>query len=208
VGPIYSEYERDDVSLVFLGENGMSYDNAGVVMHVALPEGKYAEVHAISPFKPDDGDTIIFEENGQHVENVLVNGVRQNFRQYLIDKQMDRSNKSHNVLVGDHDSGIIMNVTIFEETEKDLKKFVTIGAPVYKGIPYRFSKVDTDTSYDSTKPSDGDIVFSLSCITNYVRPDVFLKYLPVINGPFAYGEIAYFLLNHATVYVTVGNISN
>ena len=205
---IYSEYERNDVSLVFSGETGMAYTDVGIAMHIALPEGKYAEVHAISPFKPDDGDVIIFEENTQHIEYALINGVRQNFRQYMIDKQIDRSHKAHNVLAGDHGSGVLMNVTIHEDTEeKDQGKYVTTGATVYKDVPYRFSKVDED-SYDHIKPFGGEIVYSFSCITNYARPDIFLKYLPMINGPFAYGEIAYFLLNHATVYVTIGDISN
>jgi len=204
--PIYSDYERNEVSLVFSGETGMSYTNAAVVMHVELPAGKFAEIHAFSPFKPDEKDTLIFENTEQQIENVLVNGVKQNFRQYLIDRKIDRSNKSHNMLAGTHSSGLIMNITIFEESENDQEKFVSVGAPVYKGIPYCLAKMDNETCYDDVKKFNEQLVFSLSCITNYVCPEIFLDHLTHTSGPFAYGEIAYFLLNHATVYVTIGNL--
>jgi hypothetical protein len=205
--PVYSEYEKNEVSLVFSGESGMSYANSGVVMHIVLPEEKYAEIHAVSAFKPaDDGDVFIFEENGQRIENVLVDGVRQNFRQYLLDKQIDRSNNALIVLVGDHATGVIMNVGVYEERERDEEKYVTVAAPVFKGSQYRLAKVDYDYTYDSM--NEHEIVFSLSCVGNYVRPDIFANFLMKTNGPFVYGEIAYVLLNYATVYVTVGNFSN
>ena len=203
--PVYSEYEQNDVSLVFSGETGKSYANSGVVMHIALPEGKFAEVHAVSAFKPDDGDVIMFEKDCQQVENILIDGVKQNFRQYMIDKKMDRSNNSLNVLVGDHATGVIMNVGMYEDNERDLGKYVSVAAPVFKGIPYRFAKVDYNYSYESMNVQE--IVYSFSCVGNYVRPDIFTNFRMNTNGPFVYGEIAYVLLNYATVYVTVGNIT-
>jgi len=217
VVPVYSEYERNDVSLVFSGETGLSYTESAVVMHIALPPDKYAEVHAFNPLVPEVGDVIHFEGNAQRVENVLVNGVRQNFRQYMIDRQLDRSSGNYNVLAGDY-TGIIKNMNtnlafitckILPETEHDEGKYVTLGNPVYKNIPYRFAKIDPANSYSNMDRFEKDkIVFSLSCITNYVFPDIFLKYLTQANGPFAYGEIAYFVLNQSTVYVTIGSTSN
>jgi len=201
---IYSEHEQNDESLVFSGESGLSYDNAGVVMHIELPPEKYAEIHTFNPLVPESGDIIVFEENGQQVENVLVNGIRQNFRQYLINQKIDRgASEAYNVLMGDY-AGITINSTILPESDIDKEKYVSLGNNVYIGIPYRFAKSNYDKSYHNLKQVEGDIVFSLSCITNYVFPDVFLKYLKYTNGPFVYGEIAYFLLNHSTVYLTVG----
>ena len=206
VAPIYSDYEKNEISYVFSGENGMSYTNKGVAMHIALPPEKYAEIHTFNPLTSACGDLIVFEENGQKIENVSVNGIKQNFRQYMIDNRIDRSPGSYHVLAGDY-SGIIINTTVSPETENDKEKYVTLGNPVYKGIPYQFAKLNPDESYDNLKQVDEEIVFSLSCITNYMFPDVFLKYLTDTNGPFVYGEIAYFILNHTTVYVTVGNSS-
>ena len=205
ITPTYTG-DSKDVSLVFSGESGLSYDNAGVVMHIALPPDKYSEIHTFNPFVYEDGDVLVFEESGQQVENVLVNGVKQNFRQYLIDKQIGRSLADCNVLAGDYE-GVIINATISPEFEFDRKKYISFGNPVFKGIMYRFTKLNHDRAYNKMNQIDDEIVFSFSCITNHEVPNVFLKYLTHTNGPFVYGEIAYFLLNHSTVYVTVGSTS-
>ena len=208
---MYSEYEKNDESIVFSGESGMSYTNAGVVMHVKIADDKYAEVHMFSPFQSDDNDVIIFEENGQQFEYVLINGVRQNFRQYLLDQQIDRSKdagvSSQKCLAGDF-AGLIMNVAIVQENEIDAGKYVTVGTPVYKNIPYRLASM-VNMSYENQKINlEGEIICSFTCITNYSYPEVFTKYFTHMNGPCVYGEIAYFMLGQATVFLTVGNLSN
>lgn len=212
VTPLYSEYEQNDESLVYFGKNALPYDDAAIVMHVELPADKYAEIHAFSPFKPEGDDVFIFEENGHQVEYALINGKRQNFRQYLLEQDVDRKHDalivSRKCLACEYE-GLIMNVAIRAETEKDCGKYVSLGVPVYKNIPYRFANLDSDLTYEKIKKQfnqNDKIVFSLTCITNYLCPDVFTKYLTEMNGPFTYGEIAYYLLNNATVYVTVGNV--
>ena len=202
VTPFYTN-DPNDVSLAFSGESGLSYDNAGVVMHVNLPPDKYAELHTFNPYVPDRGDVILFEENGHQYENVLINGVKQNFKQYMINRKIDRSTKTNNVLVGDY-AGIIINTVILPEFDNSNEKYVTLGNPVFKGIPYRFAKLNSEESYEKMQHIDDEIVFSFSCATNFVFPDDFVKYLTHTNGPFVYGEYAYFLLNTTTVYITVG----
>jgi len=203
VTPFYTG-DQNDVSLVFSGENGLSYDNVGVVMHIELPTDKYAELHTFNPYVPERGDVIIFEESGVQAENVLINGVRQNFRQYMIDRKIDRSPKTNNVLVGNY-AGVIINTVILPEFDPTNEKYVTLGNPVFKGIPYGFAKLNSDESYEKMQQIEDEIVFSFSCATNFVFPDDFVKYLTHTNGPFVFGEFVYFLLNNTTVYVTVGN---
>ena len=202
--PFFTGDSRD-VSIVFSGESGLSYDEAGVVMHIALPPEKYAELHTFNPYIPVKGDVIQFEENGALFENVLVNGVRQNFRQYMIDQKIDRSPKTLNVLVGDY-AGILINTVIFPELENADEKTVTLGNPVFKEISYSFAQLNAEESYKNMQQIDNEIVFSFSCVANYEFPDDFVKYLTHTDGPFVFGEFAYFLLNNTTVYVTVGNV--
>jgi len=210
VTPLYSDYEKNDESLVFSGESGLSYTNSAVVIHIGLAAKKYAEVHVFSPFKPIDEDVIIFEENGQQFEFALINGVKQNIRQYLISRNIDRSVDagagSRKCLAGDY-AGFIMNTAIAHESEDDAEKYVSFGAPVYKDIPYRLANMDNMLYEDENKSLDGNVVCSFTCVTNSAHPEVFGKYLTQMNGPLTYGEVAYFLLNHATVYVTVGDSS-
>ena len=98
-----------------------------------------------------------------------------------------------------------MNVAIGAEMADDQDKYVSFGAPVYKGVPYRLANMDNMSYEDEKKQFHGKMVCSFTCITNFAHPEVFQNHLTHMNGPFTYGEVAYFLLNHATVYVTVGS---
>ena len=211
VTSLYSEYERNDESLVFSGETCIAYENAGVVMHIGLAGDKYSEIHVFSPFKPDDKDVIVFEENGQQFEFALINGVKQNIRQYLLNRNIDRSRdasvSSRKCLAGDF-AGFIINVAIVAETESDMEKYVTFGAPVYKDIQYRLTNMDNISYEKKWKNFNKQIVCAFTCVNNSPHPDVFKNHLTDMKGAFTYGEIAYFLLNHATVYVTVDNLPN
>ena len=208
---LYSDYELNDESIVFFGKDGSVHKDEGLVMHIGLAPDKFAEIHVFSPFKPEEGDVITFEENRQQVEYALINGNKQNFRQYLNDQHIDRTHDasviSHKCLAGNY-GGIYMNVAIASEKESDLGKYVTLGAPVYKGIQYGLANME-NIDYESMKKHfHGEVVLSFTCVNNYANPDIFSKALTHMNGPFTYGEIAYFLMSNATVYVTVGNVSN
>lgn len=203
ISPFYTGDKRD-ISIVFSGETGLSYDNAGVVMHVKLHEGKYAEIYTFNPYLPESGDVIIFEQNGNKADNVIINGIKQNFRKYMIDRKIDRSTKTNNVLVGDY-AGIIINTVILPELEGSDEKHVFLGNPVFKGIPYKFAELNSAESYINMQQIESEIILSFTCATNFVFPEDFTKYLTHTNGPFVYGEFAYFLLNNTTLYLTVGD---
>jgi len=213
--PTYTGDDKD-ISIVFSGETGLHYNNAAVAMHIELPAGKFAELYSFNPYLPEKGDEIIFEKSGQVHENVLINGVRKNFKQYMIDKKINRSLNNNNLLVGDY-SGIainavvmpeIVNTIVLPEMEDTNANTVTLGNPVFEGIPYHFSRLNSEEAYEKMQQIKDNIIFSYSCASNYVFPDDFSRYLTLANGPFVYGEYAYFLLNTSTVYVAVGNTSN
>ena len=212
VAPPFSEYERDDESFVFSGETGLRYDAHGVVMHVMLADDKYAEIHVFSPFSPAGDDVIMFEETGIQTEYALINGKRRNFREYLVEKNIDRTQDSiigSGICLSGCNYGVKVNVAISRELESDMEKYVSFGVSVYKDIEYSLASLDSNISRENIKmESDDSVIYSITCITNYICPDRYLKYLKKMNGPFTYGEIAYYLISHATVYVTLGSIKN
>ena len=205
VTSIYSEYELIDESLIFSGIDAKSYNQGAVVMHVGLPTDKFAEIHVFSPYnQPKEGDIITFEENKQFFEYALINGKRQNFRNYLEEIQKAQKREvtvfPYRCLIGNYE-GIVMNVAL--ATEKD-KEYVTLGASVYKGIEYRLSNTDIIDFESMKKNLCGEIVFSLSCVNNFMKKEIFKNSLTQMNGPFTYGELAYYMMTNATIYVTVG----
>jgi len=165
-------------------------------------------VHIFSPFSPIGEDVIVFEENGLQTEYALINGERRNFREYLAEQNIDRTSDSiigSGICLSGSNYGVKVNVAISREIESDMEKYVSFGVSVYKDIEYRLASLDSNISRENIKMEfEDEVIYSITCITNYICPDRYLKYLSKMNGPFTYGELAYYLISHATVYVTLG----
>ena len=167
----------------------------GVAMHISLPLNKYAEIHIFNPYKQGSGDSIMFEENSLTVRDAIINGEKRNFAEYLrgisYDMQMP--------LVANY-SGAMINDVICAIGESE----VPMSAPVFKHVDYRLAIVD-DAIAEPLLVSE-QIVFSVTCIGNFLQPDVCAQYLKKMNGPVVFGEIAYQQIGQTTVYVTVDNV--
>ena len=82
---------------------------------------------------------------------------------------------------------------------------VYLSAPILEQIEYRFAR-KCDFIPDPEITSE-KVVFSISCVTNFFWPELCGKYIKHMNGPAAYGEIAYQLINQTTVYVTIDDVN-
>ncbi len=184
-------------SYVSSGVYSRSYTDRAVAMHISLPETKYAEIHIFNPYKQGKGDNISFEYSSMVLGEALINGVKRNFADYLREIHYDMALP----LVANY-SGAMMNVVCCGIEEKE----VLMSAPVFKFVDYRIAEIDS-TIIEPTLISD-QIVFSVTCIGNYIQPDICTQYLKKMNGPVVYGEVAYQLVNQTTVYVTIGDVVN
>lgn len=184
---------------VFNGGTGeMSTDNA-VVMHVALKPGKAAHIGIVNIQKQGDGDTLEFPKTGFSVDTCLVNGVEQNFADYLLEHNVDTKQP----LVADY-SGAMINVSI-QTIDKD-KKTVSFYAPVFSGVEYKLAAPVSDyvKSFTSALPKlEHDVTFSCNCVLNYLYSELEGKQTAHMLGPMTFGEIAYQLLNQTLVYMVV-----
>jgi hypothetical protein len=184
---------------VFNGGNGKSYTEEAVVMHVTLPPNRMANIGIVNIQDQGDGDTLEFSQTGFVAENVLVNGVEQNFAKYLAENKVDTKLP----LVADY-AGAMLNVS-FQEVNEEYGT-VSFFAPVFTGIEYKLAKPVSDYVGDFLKalPEDADkVVFSCNCLLNYLYSDLEGKKLPSMTGPMTFGEIAYQLLNQTLVYLTI-----
>lgn len=185
---------------VFNGETGEIITDGAVAMHLTLSEGKYAEIKIINIFQQGTGDSIEFLEDGSEAEDVLINGVRTNFLNYLVEKNFD----NRLPLVADY-FGAMINVS-FQKLDESMKK-VILYAPVYKGIEYKLAAPVEDyvNSFNQQMPYDESdkILFSCNCILNYLYSGLEGKQTGGVVGPITFGEIAYQLLNQTLVYVTI-----
>ncbi len=175
--------------------SGISSDKA-VAMHVSLPENKYAEVHIFNPYKQGNGDNIRFDYGSLTLKDAFINGEKRNFAGYLREIGYDMQMP----FVANY-SGAMINVVCCGIGESE----VQVSAPVFKSVDYRIAVID-DEIIEPLLVND-QIVFSVTCIGNFIQPDICAQYLRKMNGPVVYGEIAYQQVGQTTVYVTVGNAS-
>ncbi len=184
---------------VFNGGTGESSDEKAVVMHVTLAPGKVANIGIVNIQEQGDGDTFEFQQTGFSTEKVLVNGVEQNFADYLVTNEIDIKQP----LVADY-SGASINVS-FRDIDKG-NKVVSFYAPVFHGVEYKLAKPVNeyiDSFINALPKLDNGVSFSCNCILNYLYSELEGKKTPPMFGPMTFGEIAYQLLNQTLVYLEI-----
>lgn len=183
---------------VFNGQTGEVSASKAAVMHVDLPEHKYAHANIINLFRQDDGDTITFPVAGFEVGECFVNGQPRNFAEYIQDKKINIQQP----LVADY-MGAMVNAS-FQSVDASAGK-VALYAPVFSGVEYKIANKLGDYEAEFRKEIDAknlDPVFSCNCILNYLYAKLEGKKTGHIVGPITFGEIAYMLLNQTMVYLT------
>ncbi|MDR0714059.1 MAG: hypothetical protein LBF89_07375 [Bacteroidales bacterium] len=165
-------------------------------MHIELPKTKYAELHTFNPYIQGKGDDITFEQSSMVLTDALINGKKRNFAEYLRETGFNPQMP----FVANY-SGAMINVVCCGITEKE----VYLSAPVFQSVNYRIAEIDPKI----TEPTltDEKILFSATCIGNFIQPNICAQYLRKMHGPVVYGEIAYQMLNQTTIYLTVDDIS-
>ena len=188
------------VPKVFDGRTSQALDNAAVVMHLTLPKGKTAVVGIINIFEPSDGDILTFPGDGFKTSDVLVNGQKRNFAQYIAEKELDTKLP----LVADY-GGAMINVSFNEVAAPGGE--VSFFAPVFRNTKYRHAKPVGEylRAFMDQKPGgiDDRILFSCNCMLNYIHSGLEGKRTIGFTGPVTFGEIAYQLLNQTAVYVEI-----
>jgi hypothetical protein len=189
---------------VFDGAAGLAYEQEAVVMHVTLPPGKSVDVGIINLFEQGDGDILTFAADGFSCADVMVNGVKENFAQYITRNNLDTKLP----LVADY-YGALVNISFQSVDPSGEVKFY---APVFTGIRYKHAKPVSDYAASfgeqlrKSGPDGQNIVFSCNCILNYLYSELEGRKTDPFVGPITFGEIAYQLLNQTLVYMEVHDI--
>jgi hypothetical protein len=176
------------------------FEDGAVVLEMFLPENKVASIDIINIFKFSDSDTLEFEENGFSAKDVIVNGKKQSFVEYIKSNNLDIKNP----LITDY-YGTVVNISFQSFDDSEVKFY----APVFKGAKYRHAKSFDNyvNQFEKNIPTEANnIVFSCNCILNYLYSELEGKKTANITGPVTFGEIAYQLLNQTLVYLVIEDI--
>jgi hypothetical protein len=177
------------------GAGNRPFTDKAVAMHITFPENKYAELCIFNPYKQGTGDEITFDYSSMIAKDAFINGKKRNLAAYLRETGF-----VPNVPFVANYAGAMLNVECFAIENDE----VFMAAPFFPGITYKISEIDGNIA--DPELTGSEIIFSVTCIVNYMNPDFCERYLTKMNGPVVYGEIAYQLLNQTTVYVTSGDV--
>lgn len=186
---------------VFNGGTTETSSVKAVAMHVTLAPNKVANIGIVNIASQGDGDVIEFPDTGFSASTCLVNGVEENFADYLLGINVDTKLP----LVADY-SGAMINVS-FQEIDEE-KKTVSFYAPVFSGVEYKLSAPVNDyvSSFQTSLPAlENGATFSCNCVLNYLHSELEGKTTQGMTGPMTFGEIAYQLLNQTLVYLSIEN---
>ncbi len=193
------------LATVFDGRSGSPVTDAAVVMHVALPADKLADVSIINVFRAGSGDVIRFDEAGFGATTCRVNGAPANLAHYMHEQGID----SRLPLTANY-GGSVVNVSV-QQVDRD-GGAVAFYAPVFPGVDYRFA-APVDDYVAAFETAAGDTTsalppaFACNCILNYVHANLEGRRTGRITGPMTFGEIAHQLLNQTCVELTIRDVA-
>jgi len=202
VSGVHISEMRTAKPVVFDGRTGQAHEEGLVVARVTLPADKLALVEITNIFEGDDADVLRFEQAGFDVTQVLVNGERCSFAEYL----QARGNVDGQLPLVGNFGGANINASV---RRVDLAAgTVQLYAPVFPGIDYHLAKPVAD--YVSTfrqraaQTNTEGLVFSCNCILNFLYGNFEGQSLgDAPTGPVTFGEIGYQLLNQTLVSLRV-----
>lgn len=170
------------------------------VLHASLPKGKVARAEIINVYEQSNGDNIFFEKRGFGNNECLINGQKQNLYDYLVENNIDETLP----LVANY-AGARLNVgSIWDKEQKRADLF----APVFPETVYRVAKhrnIDYAAEFQErlSGKDAGNMIFSCTCLFNYVNFGLEGKNIANVSGPVTFGEIAYHVVNQTFVYLVI-----
>ncbi|WP_027178699.1 DUF6976 family protein [Maridesulfovibrio bastinii] len=186
---------------IFNGITGESFEDEAIVMHVEVDENKTIEIGTVNNFEQGDGDILTFMDDGFSCKEVMVNGLRESFGDYIIRNGLDTKLP----LVANY-FGKLVNIS-FQSFEAG--GTVRFYAPVFTGVRYKHAKPVGDYAQEFNRQmqnvdlNNKKILFSCNCVLNYMHLNLEGKKTEPFTGPFTFGEIAYQLLNQTLVYLSI-----
>lgn len=187
---------------VFNGKTGEVSDKKAIAMRVSLPSNMICDVGIVNIFGQGTGPTLEFLEDNFSVKEVLVDGKKRVFADYVKENKLDLKLP----LVANY-CGANINVSFQNIDEKN--NTVNLYAPVFKGVQYRQAAAVpnyVETFLKTMPAGNHDVLFSCNCILNFLYSELEGKKTGNIVGPVTFGEVAYQLLNQTLVYLTIQKI--
>lgn len=181
------------------GLRGLWHTDAGVALHLDLPESLLVQVDILNLFEPGPGPVIEFDQGGFSARHCRIDGRDTLLHDWMLRTQID----PRWPLVADY-HGARINVSI--KALDAAAGTVEFYAPVFAGVRYRLARPIMDYSAAFAAAAAGRHqapLFSCNCILNYLHGDLQGRHTGPYQGPMSFGEIGYQLLNQTLVHLSL-----
>lgn len=197
----YPLSESEEGWAVFGPRKSFLKDRA-VAIHCELKPEFKGRLKTVNVFQPGKGAILEFPESGFKVKEVIIEGERKSFAEYIKENQID----------------IKQPLIAVDEKEKENVSFkqvlddeVHLYAPVFNYKQYRLASQENEyhrhfMEQIAEENPTGEILFSCNCILNYSYDDLTGKDMGDLGGPVTFGEIAGNLLNQTYVSMIIEKI--
>lgn len=180
------------------------HENLAIAMHIALPNNKIARTEIINLDSIlENSAQIVFPKTSFSQSDCLINGEKANIAEYLI--QIAYKNEAPRPLIA-NTNGALINRDI--KTIDIENKQVSFFSPVYADDIYYLTKAESDYQFRFNKylnEYNQQPVYTTICVSYYLLGELEHKKIG-IEGIFAFGEIAYQLLNKTLVLLEIDEI--
>lgn len=187
---------------VYNGQSNEKITNNGVAIHIELPENKVARVEILNLFSIDKSSPEIkFPKNSFTQSECSINGKKENIAEFF-----NKINHKEGTPIISDCNGAIINRDVREINLE--KKEVTFYTPIYHDDVYYLSnKIDDfQKSFDENlKTENVNIPYSCVCVSYYFNANLENKKIQT-EGVFAFGEIAFQLLNQTLVFLEIDEV--
>ncbi len=189
---------------VISGQDLDLVSDKAVAIHIQLPTNKIAraEIFNLDTIQPNSVE-IVFPKTSFTQSECTINGIKANLAEYLT--QIQYKEKAPRPLIA-NTNGALINRDI---KNIDLEnKEVSFFSPLYEGDTYYLANIINDYQADFNerlKELENKPVYCSICVSYYLLGNLENKNIN-IEGAFAFGEIAFQLLNKTLVFLQLDTI--
>lgn len=190
--------EQAEEPIVINGQTGEVYSDSALAFHCTLRSGYRFWLEVCNPYAAVEGDRLQFTEQGFAISQCTVNGVPQDFYEYL-QRYGGEDVPTLQAMIG------YTRFNVHALVDHQLR-CAMMTMPVISGVDYQTVVLDervgaTCRDFMLANPAQqpGELVSTISCLGLYNR--VKTRQTEALNCPgvFTYGEIAHYLHNEVIV---------
>lgn len=187
---------------VYNGLENEKLESHGIAIHIELPKNKIARAEILNLDTIDKkSPEIRFPQTSFTQSECTINGKKSNIADFL----SEINYKEGLPIIANYNGALInRDIKVIDKEKKEVAFF----SPVFHDETYYLANV-IDNYYDlfhqKLKTENLDIPYSCVCVSYYLLGNLENKKINV-EGVFAFGEIAFQLLNQTLVFLEIDNI--